>query len=79
MFKMQASTKMMKKSITYMYFYECLAAFILLIIIDQSTKILIAKVMLENMFESIEVFPFLNIVFVRNTGISFGLLVMVVC
>ena len=73
MFKVQASTKMMKKSITYMYFYECLAAFILLIIVDQSTKILIAKVMLENMFESIQVFPFLNIVFVRNTGISFGL------
>ena len=29
--------------------------------------------MLENMFENIEILPFLNIVFVRNTGISFGL------
>ena len=29
--------------------------------------------MLENMFENIEMLPFLNIVFVRNTGISFGL------
>ena len=37
-----------------MYFYECLAAFILLIILDQSTKILIAKIMLENMFQNIE-------------------------
>jgi len=73
MFKVQTSTKMMKKSLTHIYFNECLAAFILLIIFDQSTKILIAKIMLENMFESIEVLPFLNIVFVRNTGISFGL------
>ena len=56
-----------------MYFYECLAAFILLIILDQSTKIFIAKIMLENMFQNIEILPFLNIVFVRNTGISFGL------
>ena len=69
----------MMKSLTHIYFNEFLAAFILLIIFDQSTKILIAKIMLENMFESIEVLPFLNIVFVRNTGISFGLLVMVVC
>ncbi len=73
MFKVQTSTKMIKKSITYIYFYECLATFILLIIVDQSTKIFIAKIMLENMFESIEVLSFLNIVFVRNTGISFGL------
>ena len=29
--------------------------------------------MINNMFENIEIFPFLNIVFVRNTGISFGL------
>ena len=63
----------MKKSISHIYFYECLAAFILLIILDQSTKIFVAKIMLENMFESIEMLPFLNIVFVRNTGISFGL------
>ena len=29
--------------------------------------------MLNNRFENIEIFPFLNITFVRNTGISFGL------
>ena len=63
----------MNKKAFHEYFFECLLAFILLIIIDQSTKIFIAKIMLNNMFESIEIFPFLNIVFVRNTGISFGL------
>lgn len=63
----------MNKKFFSLYFFEYLAAFILLIIVDQSTKIYIAKVMFDNMFENIEVFPFLNIVFVRNTGISFGL------
>ena len=53
--------------------FEYLAFFVLLIIIDQSTKIFTAQIMLNSMFESIEVLPFLNIVFVRNTGISFGL------
>ena len=51
-----------------------LAFFILLaIIIDQSTKICISKVMLKNGFKSIPIFSFLDFVFVRNTGISFGL------
>ena len=63
----------MNKRLPNNYIFECLAAFILLIIIDQSTKIFIAKIMFNNMFESIGLFPFLNIVFVRNTGISFGL------
>ena len=63
----------MNKKFFSLYFFEYLAAFILLIIVDQSTKIYIAKVMFDNMFENIEVFSFLNIVFVRNTGISFGL------
>ena len=63
----------MNKKVFHEYFFECLAAFILLIVIDQSTKIFTAKIMLNNMFENIEIFPFLNIVFVRNTGISFGL------
>ena len=53
--------------------FEYLAFFVLLIIIDQSTKIFTAQIMLNSMFESMEVLPFLNIVFVRNTGISFGL------
>ena len=56
-----------------MNIFLSILAFILLIIIDQSTKIFFAKIMLNNMFENIEIFPFLNIVFVRNTGISFGL------
>ena len=63
----------MYKKVSHEYLFEYFAAFILLIIIDQSTKIFFSKIMLNNMFESIEIFPFLNIVFVRNTGISFGL------
>ncbi len=63
----------MYKKNSYKPFFKYLAAFILLILIDQSTKIFTAKIMLNNMFASIELLPFLNIVFVRNTGISFGL------
>tara|TARA_B100000029_G_scaffold513454_1_gene613126 strand:- start:185 stop:679 length:495 start_codon:yes stop_codon:yes gene_type:complete len=63
----------MYKTYSFKYFYELLAIFALLIILDQATKIFIAKIMLNNKFQSIEVFPFLNITFVRNTGISFGL------
>ena len=63
----------MYKKVSHEYFIEYFATFILLIIIDQSTKVFFSKIMLNNMFESIEIFPFLNIVFVRNTGISFGL------
>jgi len=55
-------------------FFQFLAIFILLIIIDQSTKVYIAKIMMKNNFENIKLFSFLNITFVRNTGISFGLL-----
>ena len=54
-------------------FFQFLAIFILLIIIDQSTKVYIAKIMMKNNFENIRLFSFLNITFVRNTGISFGL------
>ena len=63
----------MYKTYSFKYFYELLVIFVLLIILDQATKIFIAKIMLNNKFESIEIFPFLNITFVRNTGISFGL------
>ena len=63
----------MYKKFFYEYFFQYLIAFILLIIIDQSTKVYTAKIMFNNSFESIELLPFLNIVFVRNTGISFGL------
>ena len=54
-------------------FFQFLAIFIFLIIIDQSTKVYIAKIMMKNNFENIKLFSFLNITFVRNTGISFGL------
>ena len=63
----------MNNSYPFKYFYELLAIFVLLIILDQATKILIAKIMFNNKFESIEILPFLNLTFVRNTGISFGL------
>ena len=56
-----------------MYFYECLAAFILLIILDVQKSH--CKNYVENMFQNIEILPFLNIVFVRNTGIVLGFLV----
>ena len=55
------------------YFYELVAFFLLLITLDQCSKIYIAKIMLNNSFENIEILSFLNIAFVRNTGISFGL------
>ena len=57
----------------YIYFLNFLAIFLLLIILDQATKIYVAKVMLESRFENIQVFPFFYFFFVRNTGISFGL------
>ena len=47
--------------------------FCLLILADQSSKVLVSNIMLENQFSSISIFSFLDIVFVRNTGISFGL------
>ena len=47
--------------------------FCLLILVDQSSKVLVSNIMLENQFSSISIFSFLDIVFVRNTGISFGL------
>ena len=47
--------------------------FLFLISIDQTIKIFISKMMIEQNFTEKNVFSFLNIVFVRNTGISFGL------
>ena len=58
---------------SYKHFFSMICIYLLLIILDQSTKIYVAKVMLNNRFENIGIFPFLNITFVRNTGISFGL------
>ena len=47
--------------------------FFLLITFDQIAKIFTSKIMINNNFADLNIFPFLNIVFVRNTGISFGL------
>ena len=58
-------------SIEYSLYFISFLLF--LIILDQVSKILIARIMLDNSFESIEILPFLNLTFVRNTGISFGL------
>jgi signal peptidase II len=44
---------------------------LVIIVLDQITKHLVLKYM--NPFESIEVFPFLHIVSVRNTGGAFGM------
>lgn len=44
---------------------------LIIIVLDQITKHLVLKYM--NPFESIEVFPFLHIVSVRNTGGAFGM------
>ena len=63
----------MYKNQSYKYFLNLISIFILLILLDQSTKIYVAKIMINNNFQNIEIFPFLNITFVRNTGISFGL------
>ena len=52
---------------------EILLVIIFLVLIDQCMKISISKIMLNNSFEDIKLLPFLNIVFVRNTGVSFGM------
>ena len=52
---------------------EILLVIIFLVLIDQCMKISISKIMLNNSFDDIKLLPFLNIVFVRNTGVSFGM------
>ena len=52
---------------------EIFLAIIFLVLIDQCMKIFISKIMLKNSFEDMQLLPFLNIVFVRNTGVSFGM------
>ena len=52
---------------------EIILIIILGIIIDQCTKIFVSNLMLLNNFSSLKLLPFLDIVFVRNTGISFGM------
>ncbi len=52
---------------------ETLLAITFLILLDQCMKIFISKIMLEHSFEDMQLLSFLNIVFVRNTGVSFGM------
>ena len=46
---------------------------LLLITIDQCSKVFISKIMLWNNFSNLSLLPFLDLVFVRNTGVSFGM------
>ena len=63
----------MWKSLNLVRVIEILLLIIFLVLIDQCMKISISKIMLNNSFEDIKLLPFLNIVFVRNTGVSFGM------
>ena len=63
----------MWKSLNLALVIEILLVIIFLVLIDQCMKISISKIMLNNSFDDIKLLPFLNIVFVRNTGVSFGM------
>ena len=63
----------MWKSLNLARVIETLMAIIFLILIDQCMKVFISKIMLDNSFQDMHLLPFLNIVFVRNTGVSFGM------
>ena len=63
----------MWKSLNLVRVIETILAIIFLVLIDQCMKIFISKIMLNNRFEEMQLLPFLNIVFVRNTGVSFGM------
>ena len=63
----------MWKSLNLAQVIEILLVIIFLVLIDQCMKIFISKIMLNNSFEDMQLLPFLNIVFVRNTGVSFGM------
>ena len=52
---------------------EIILIIVLGIIIDQCTKIYVSNLMFINNFSSLKLLPFLDIVYVRNTGISFGM------
>ena len=64
----------MWKPLNFVRVIEMLLAIIFLVLIDQCMKIFISKIMLKNRFEEMLLLPFLNIVFVRNTGVSFGMI-----
>ncbi|MAJ24356.1 MAG: signal peptidase II [Rickettsiales bacterium] len=61
------------KSYKFKGIIETILLVMLLITIDQCSKIFISKIMLWSNFSNINLLPFLDIVFVRNTGVSFGM------
>ena len=63
----------MWKSLNLVRVIETLLAITFLVLFDQCMNIFISKIMLEHSFEDMELLSFLNIVFVRNTGVSFGM------
>ena len=63
----------MWKSLNFARVLETLLGIIFLVLMDQCMKIFISNIMLNNSFEDMQLLPFLNIVFVRNTGVSFGM------
>jgi len=63
----------MWKSLNLVRVIETLLAITFLVLFDQCMKIFISKIMLENSFEDMKLLSFLNIIFVRNTGVSFGM------
>ena len=63
----------MWKSLNLVRVIETLLAITFLVLFDQCMKIFISKIMLEHSFEDMQLLSFLNIVFVRNTGVSFGM------
>ncbi len=63
----------MWKSLNLVRVIETLLTITFLVLFDQCMKILISKIMFKNGFEEMQLLSFLNIVFVRNTGVSFGM------
>ena len=64
---------MIKKQHNFIGLLETILIIILLIIIDQCSKIYISGIMLWYNFTSLNLLPFIDLVFVRNTGVSFGM------
>ena len=57
----------MYRNYSLKYLYELFVVFCFLIILDQSTKIFVAKIMIDNNFQNINIFPFLDIYVDRPT------------
>ena len=63
----------MWKTLNLVRVIETFLLIIFLVLFDQCMKVFISKIMLKNSFENLQLLSFLNIVFVRNTGVSFGM------